>query len=443
MNEVMSYIAELLTKTLAAVGLSLQHNGKILAFAILLAVILKTYVNSDKLSRLLFKRKRISIFASVAFGAFTPLCACGTMAVIIGMLTTTFPWGPIMAFLTSSPLMSPDGFVLISGVIGIRFAVALTIASLVIGISSGFITNVIEKRTKILVGQSRFADKEKAPSCGCGATTDITKPVLTQSCSCGSTAAEAVIPSLSQSCSCGAAAVAISPSISQGCSCSAAAELAPSLSQNCSCSAEDSKKDISFTSAVKYCCGKIVAAAEGAGGAIKSIFVKSKNYTTDIEIKPQRSYEKKDSSFITLIKKYKLDLFVRDLYSLGLKQILFFYTIFVAVGYMINYFVPSSIISMLFGAHAIYAVPLASLIGLPLYITTDSGIPIIQSMLQSGASEGAMLAFMITGSATSAWVVAGLATFLKKRAIMLYVAFVFVGGILSGYLLDLVNLFLK
>jgi uncharacterized membrane protein YraQ (UPF0718 family) len=426
MNEVISYIVELLTKTLAAVGLTLQHNWKILAFAILLAVILKTYVNSDKLSKLLFKRKKISILASVAFGAFTPLCACGTMAVIIGMLTTTFPWGPIMAFLTSSPLMSPDGFVLISGVIGLKFAVALTIASLAIGTASGFITNVIEKKTKILVGQSRFADKETAPACGCKTAAAKPAPVLTQGCSCGTAASEPA-PVLAQGCSCG----------------TAAAELAPSLSQTCSCSGEDAKKDGCFTSAIKYCCGKIEAAAECAGNAIKSVFVKSKYYTTDIELKPQYSIEKKESSFKTRIKKYKLDLLVHDLYTLGLKQILFFYTIFVAVGFMINYFVPSSIISMLFGAHAFYAVPLASLIGLPLYITTDSGIPIIQSMLQSGASEGAMLAFMITGSATSAWVVAGLATFLKKRAIMLYVAFVFAGGILSGYLLDFINLFLK
>jgi uncharacterized membrane protein YraQ (UPF0718 family) len=62
--------------------------------------------------------------------------------------------------------------------------------------------------------------------------------------------------------------------------------------------------------------------------------------------------------------------------------------------------------------------------------------------MQSGASEGAMLAFIITGSATSAWVIAGLATFMKKRAVALYVGFVLVGGILSGYVLDLVGLIL-
>ena len=63
-------------------------------------------------------------------------------------------------------------------------------------------------------------------------------------------------------------------------------------------------------------------------------------------------------------------------------------------------------------------------------------------MIQSGASQGAMLAFMITGSATSVWVIAGLTTFMKKRAITLYVAYVLIGGIVSGYLLDLISLFI-
>jgi uncharacterized membrane protein YraQ (UPF0718 family) len=348
MNEVINYVSELLSQTLKAVGISLMHNWKILAFAILTAVILKTYVNSDKLSQLLFKRKKISILASVAFGAFTPLCACGTTAVIIGMLTTTFPWGPIMAFLTSSPLMSPDGFVMISGIIGLKFAVGLTIASVVIGLGTGFITNIIEKKTNFLAGQSRFAGKEQAPACSCNSASEESVPAITTGCACGT--------------------LAVSAEVSQD----------------------------------------------------KAI--------------------KKDG--VTVAKKFKLKEFAENLYTLGFRQILLFYTIFIAIGFMINYFIPSSIISALFGANAFYAVPLASIIGLPLYITTDSGIPIIQSMLQSGASEGAMMAFMITGSATSAWVIAGLSTFLKKRAIMLYVAFVMVGGILTGYLFDFINLFL-
>ena len=134
---------------------------------------------------------------------------------------------------------------------------------------------------------------------------------------------------------------------------------------------------------------------------------------------------------------------VDDFVSLGLKQILLYFSIFVGVGYLVNSFVPTSIISALFGAQQLTAVPLASLIGLPLYLTTESGIPIVQSLLASGASQGAMLAFLITGSATSAFVIAGLSTFMKKRAILLYVGYILAGGMICGWLYDLVLMFIK
>ena len=320
------FIGKVIGETLMAVLQSLQHNWLVLLITVTVAVLFKTYVNSEKFSSLLIKKKNVSIFGSVALGAFTPFCACGTTAVIIGMLTTTLPWGAIMAFLTSSPLMSPDGFIMISGIIGIRFAIGLTIASLVIGLVSGFITNRIEKRTHFLDNQTRYSDSNK---------------VTEKSCSCSV--------------------------VSTGC-----CQTAPIAKEK------------------------------------------------------------------TWLERLKLKELMNEFFNLGIKQILFFFIIFVAVGFLINYFIPSSIINVLFGADNIFAVPLAAFIGLPLYITTESGIPIIQSMIQSGASEGAMLSFMITGSATSAWVIAGLSTFLKKRAISLYVVFIITGGILAGYIYDLI-----
>jgi uncharacterized membrane protein YraQ (UPF0718 family) len=84
-----------------------------------------------------------------------------------------------------------------------------------------------------------------------------------------------------------------------------------------------------------------------------------------------------------------------------------------------------------------FAVPLAALIGLPIYISGEASIPLIQSLMIGGTSKGAMLAFMITGPGTSAWVVAGIATIMKRRAILLYLLFILAGGILLGYMYDI------
>ncbi len=356
---------KLIGETLQAVYTSVIHNWRILALATLIATALKTYVNGDKLSGLLMRKRKISIIASVIFGAFTPFCACGTSAVVLGMLTTTLPWGPIMAFLTSSPLMSPDGFVFISGIISTGFAIALTVASLGIGLSSGFLTNLVERRTHILENQSRFLEKaglERGANnsshgkCGCGGTETIKSGCCTVLQDDNTGMRTAAIGELSEA-------------------------------------------------ALDSCCANVTVRGQFT---LRSLLVK-----------------------------YRIKEFMLGLYELGIKSMLLSFSIFIAIGYLINSFIPDSMISALFGANAFYAVPLASLIGLPLYLTTASGMPIIQSMMASGASEGAMLAFIITGSATSAWVIAGLSTFLKKKAILLYVLFILAGGMISGYLYDL------
>ncbi len=349
-NQAMPYITELLFKTVTTVFATVGHNWLPLSLAIITAVLLKVYIDTDRVSRFLLKRSKVSILASVAVGAFTPFCACGTTAVVLGMLSTTLPWGPVMAFLTSSPLMSPDGFIMMSGMISLRFAVALTVASIVIGLGSGFITYLIEQKTHYLDNQNRFTGKKACESCGASEE-------------------------------------------DAGCACSAPVQAAAS----CGCS----------------------------GGHAPAVEMES------------------GSRFSQFAKKAKLKELWDTFVDLGLKQILLYFSLFVGLGYLINYFVPSSLVTVLFGAKNIFAVPLAALVGLPLYITTESGIPIIKSILASGASEGAMMAFIITGSATSAWVIAGISSFLKKKAIALYVAFILGGGILFGYLYDILFLFIK
>jgi uncharacterized membrane protein YraQ (UPF0718 family) len=143
------------------------------------------------------------------------------------------------------------------------------------------------------------------------------------------------------------------------------------------------------------------------------------------------------------VKNIKYRAIYRNIINVGLKQILLYFAIFVGIGYLVNYFVPSSVITGLFGAHNVYSVPLAALIGLPLYISGDAAIPFINSLMSSGASGGSMLAFLITGPGTSAWVIVGIAVFMKRRVIALYVGYLLVFGIALGYLYDLLNVFMK
>lgn len=137
------------------------------------------------------------------------------------------------------------------------------------------------------------------------------------------------------------------------------------------------------------------------------------------------------------LKKLKLREIGDAVVQIGLRQILLFFTVFVAVGYMINSFIPSEYIVRFFSADSIFSVPLAALIGFPLYISGEGAIPLVKALMAGGAGGGAMMAFMITGSGTSAWVIAGISAFMKKRVVSLYIALMLGGGILLGYLYDL------
>jgi len=345
MDEIITYISDLLGDAIGAVLTSITHNWLPLGLAILTAAAMTAFVNAEKLKVAFLRKPKVSILTSVLVGALTPLCACGTMAVVLGILTTALPWGPVMAFLTSSPLMSPDGFIMLAGIISTKFAIALAAASIIVGLASGFLTHLIEK-TGFLKNQTRFADPSSVAACECG-----------------------TVQASQTSCGCGAA-----PEPQKSCGCAASAE-----------------KEISCTEAAD--CKQ-----------------------------PQ--------------KESKIKAFVKALYNVGVKQILLYFCIFVAVGYLINAFVPTSLIMTLFSADSIFSVPLASLIGLPLYVSGEAAIPLIQALMNSGAGGGAMLAFMITGPGTSAWVIAGISVFMKKRAIALYISFILFGGMLLGYLYD-------
>jgi uncharacterized protein len=353
---------ELLLNTLRDTALyvleTLRHNALVLLFGVVIASALQVYVDTARMKRWLTNRASLSIPATVAFGAFTPFCACGTMAVVLGMLASALPWGAIMAFLTSSPLMSPDEFVVISGILGVRFALALTAASVLIGLGAGFLANFLQKRTDFFSGQLRFsaANESPAPSCGCGG------------------------------------AVPAASAASSG------------------------------KSAVR-CCSAVPAACCAAPAACRS-----------------DARENPFAGMSTFFKRIKLDQLAKSVFDIGIRKILPLFALFAAIGFLVNRFVPASWISAVFGAKNAFAVPLAAAVGLPLYVSGSAAVPLMETLLNSGVTPGAMLAFMINGPGTSAGVLAGISAILKRRALAYYVGCLLAGAVALGYLYDAVLL---
>lgn len=98
---------------------------------------------AERIKAVLSKRQGIAITGAASVGAVVPFCSCGVIPLIAAMFSSGVPLGPVMAFWISSPLMSPEKFVLTAGVLGTDYAVARLISAVALGAGAGYATYLI------------------------------------------------------------------------------------------------------------------------------------------------------------------------------------------------------------------------------------------------------------------------------------------------------------
>jgi uncharacterized protein len=113
-------------------------------------------------------------------------------------------------------------------------------------------------------------------------------------------------------------------------------------------------------------------------------------------------------------------------------------TIGIAVGAGIHGYVPENFLAGIMGKDAWWAVPVAVLIGVPMYSNAAGIIPVVQALLSKGAAFGTVLAFMMAVIAISTPEAIILRKVLKPRLIAVFIGVVTVGIIAVGYLFNLV-----
>jgi uncharacterized membrane protein YraQ (UPF0718 family) len=115
----------------------------------------------------------------------------------------------------------------------------------------------------------------------------------------------------------------------------------------------------------------------------------------------------------------------------------------IAVGAGIHGYVPENFMAALMGKSAWWSVPIAVVIGVPMYSNAAGIIPIVQALLEKGAALGTVLAFMMSVIGLSLPEVIILKKVLKFRLIIVFVGIVAAGIIIVGYLFNLIYLFLR
>jgi len=110
----------------------------------------------------------------------------------------------------------------------------------------------------------------------------------------------------------------------------------------------------------------------------------------------------------------------------------------IAVGAGIHGWVPENFMASVMGKGAWWSVPLAVLVGIPMYSNAAGILPVVQALLGKGAALGTALAFMMAVIALSLPEMVILRKVLTPRLIGVFVAVVGTGILLVGFLFNAV-----
>jgi hypothetical protein len=108
----------------------------------------------------------------------------------------------------------------------------------------------------------------------------------------------------------------------------------------------------------------------------------------------------------------------------------------VGIGAWIHGYVPADFLAQYASADKWYAVPLATLIGIPLYSNAAGVIPLVSALVEKGVSTGTALSFMMAVTALSLPEFMILKRIMKTKLILIFAGVVGVGIILTGYLFN-------
>ena len=110
----------------------------------------------------------------------------------------------------------------------------------------------------------------------------------------------------------------------------------------------------------------------------------------------------------------------------------------VAIGALIHNFIPQAFVEELLGAEHWYSVPLATLIGIPMYADIFGTIPIAESLFAKGAGLGTAL-FMMGVTALSLPSMVMLRKAVKPRLLAVFFGVVVVGIMLIGFFFNAIS----
>jgi len=132
---------------------------------------------------------------------------------------------------------------------------------------------------------------------------------------------------------------------------------------------------------------------------------------------------------IAYAKNYTLDI---------LKKVWPYVLVGIGVGAWIHGYIPADFLAQYAGAGKWYAVPLAVIIGIPLYSNAAGIIPLVSALTEKGVAMGTTLAFMMSVTALSLPEFMILKKVMKTKLILIFAGIVGIGIMFTGFLFNII-----
>lgn len=357
---------------------SLIHIWPYLLLTIPLAVAVRMSGISDHIHKAFSARPVTAIFLAAFVGAFSPFCSCGVIPVIAALLISGIPLAPIMTFWLASPSMDPEIFFLTVSMLGWELAVWRLAATLAMSLAGGFITYAVLQRGWLGSDFIRVGGSTKVQT-----TWELVRSSWAY------------------------LQMSLAPSIAPAAELVLAAPGAIGLTilqedtSDCGCGTDEVVGLTVLQEHTSDCCG----ADEGAACEVKPAS------------KTQRLLNETWDATLMVAKFMVLAFFLEALIKL---------------------YLPEAWVTTALGADNPFAVLTASLMGIPIYTSNLTAIPLVGGLLAQGMHPGAALAFLIAGPTTTLPAMAAVWGLVNRRVFALYVSYSLVSAVVLGYVYGVV-----
>ncbi len=315
-----------------------------------------------------------SVVLATAVGAFSPFCSCSVIPVITSLLIGGVPLAPVMSFWIASPSMDPEIFFLSTATIGWELSVWRLAATFVISLLSGLITHIAFQKGWL---GNEILRKNQIASFNFPWKKYVypLKNIGVRIFSTRQKTKEITLQYIPVNNSNQSAKV------------------------NCCISADEVS----------------MAIADGNKESGKSCSEGKSCQNHKVSFHRKLLNETWKASFMVAK----------------------FMTLAFLINALIRFYVPQDFVDQLLGGSGNFSVFIAALVGIPVYTSNITALPLLGGLLSMGMNHGAALAFLIAGPTTTLPAMVAVYGIVRKKIFFLYISFSLIGAILFGLLYNL------